>query len=117
MQGAEGLGALYSCIGGNAQTVKFFINEQPGTGKVRSVKFLWNDFTKDIGYGVHADAAMAADWAEHLAAMYAPTEKAKVQDVFRGNKDAVIETTAYVLRYTYHKGPAADERMFVVTQK
>ena len=117
-QASGGLGALYSCIGGKAETVKFFVNEMPNSGgRVKNVKFLWNDYTKNVGEGTHADAAIAKQWAGHLADMYAPTHKAQVMKVFLGNKNAVVESATHVLTYTYSKGPAADERMFVVTKK
>lgn len=116
-QASGALGALYSCIGGRAETVKFFINELPNSGgRVKNVKFLWNDYTKNTGEGVHVDAEIAKEWAGHIANMYAPTQKAEVLKVFLGNKNAVVESATHVLTYTYSKGPAADERMFVVTK-
>lgn len=112
------LGALYSCIGGKAETVKFFVNELPKSGgRVKNVKFLWNDYTKNIGYGVHADSALAKQWVGHLAEMYAPNHKPKVLSVFQGKKNTVVESETHVLTYTFSSGPAADERMYVVTKK
>ena len=117
-QASGDLGALYTCVGGKAETVKFFVNEMPNSGgRVKNVKFLWNDYTKNVGQGTHADAAIAKQWAEYLADLYAPTRKAQVIRIFLGNKNAVVESATHVLTYTYSKGPAADERMFVVTKK
>jgi hypothetical protein len=117
-QASGNLGSLYSCIGGKAETVKFFANEMPNSGgRVKNVKLLWNDFTKNVGEGTHADAAIAKQWAGHLADMYAPTHKTQVMKVFLGNKNAVVESATHVLTYSYSKGSAADERMFVVTKK
>jgi len=117
-QASGDLGALYSCIGGKAETVKFFINEMPNSGgRVKNIKFLWNDYTKNVGEGIHADSAIAKQWAGHLADMYAPAHKEQVLKVFLGNKNAVVQSATHVLTYTYSKGPAADERMFVVIKK
>lgn len=117
-QASGDLGALYSCIGGQAETVKIFVNEMPNSGgRVKNVKFLWNDYTKNVGEGIHADAAVAKQWAGYLAEMYAPSHKAQILKVFLGNKNTVVESATHVLTYTYSKGPAADERMFVVTKK
>lgn len=117
-QASGDLGALYSCIGGKAETVKFFVNEMPNSGgRVKNVKFLWNDYTKNVGDGIHADAAVAKQWAGRLADMYAPTQKVRVMNIFLDNKNAVVESATHVLTYTYSKGPTADERMFVVTKK
>lgn len=117
-QASGNLGALYGCTGGKAETVKFFVNELANSGgQVKNVKFLWNDYTKNVGEGIHADAPLAKQWAGHLADMYAPSQKAQVVRVFFANKNTVIESSTHVLTYTYSKGPAADERMFVVTKK
>lgn len=117
-QASGNMGAMYSCIGGKAETVKFFVNEMPNSsGRVKNVKLLWNDYTKNVGEGIHADAVIAKQWAGHLADMYAPTHKAQVMKAFLGNKNAVVESATHVLTYSYSKGPAADERMFVVTKK
>lgn len=117
-QASGSLGALYSCIGGQAETVKFFVNEQPNSGgRVKSVKYLRNDYTNKTGDGIHADVAIATQWAGYMADMYAPAQKAQVLKAFLGNKNAVVESTTHVSTYTYSKGPTADERMFVVTKK
>lgn len=111
-------GSLYSCIGGKAATVQMFVNEKPNSrGAVSNVKFLWNDYTKNVGDGVHADAAIAKKWAGHLADMYAPDQKKQVLKVFLGKKAAVVHSATHLLTYTYTKGPAVDERMIVVTKK
>jgi hypothetical protein len=117
-QASGDLGALYSCIGGKAETVKIFISEMSNSGgRVKNVKFLWNDYTKDVGEGIHADAAIAKQWAGYLADMYAPNHKTHVLKVFLGNKSTVVESATHVLTYSYSKGPVANERMFVVTKK
>ena len=117
-QASGNLGALYSCIGGKAETVKFFVNELPNSsGRVKNVKFLWNDYTKNTGEGIHADAGVARQWAGLLAEMYAPNQKPQILKAFVGNADKVIESPTHVLTYTYRRGPAIDERMYVVTKK
>ena len=115
---SPGWGRLYSCIGGKEETVKIFTNEESDIkNKVKNVKFLWNDYTKNIGYGIHADAAIAKAWAASVATMYAPLQVEKVLKVFKSKKSTIIESENYILKYTYSVGPAIDERMFVITKK
>ena len=114
-QGA-GLDALYMCIGGHSETVKVFINADDGEVGVHNLKFMWNDWTKDIGYGVHADAAIAKAWLAALATRYAPHQVAEVVDVFFSDRGATIRNDMYVLTYTYRVGPSIDERMIVITK-
>lgn len=117
MAGSSNWGKLYTCITGSAETVKFFINETPGTNKVKNVKFMWNDWSKDTGYGIHADSKMAKAWAATLATMYAPLQVEAVINAFKSNKSRVIKSDDYILEYTFTRGPAIDERLIVVTKK
>lgn len=110
-------GALYSCIGGIGQTVKFFINEKPKTGQVRNIKFLWNDWTKEIGQGIHTDSKIAKSWVSSLATMFAPKQAKEITNTFFGKVNKTIESEHYLLKFTYHVGPAIDERMYIITKK
>lgn len=113
----SGWGALYSCIGGNAETVKFFINEEAGTGKVKNIKFMWNDWTKDKGYGKHTDSKTAKKWIKILAATYAPKKQKEIISTFFSKADKEINDGNYSLKYSYHVGPAIDERIIIITLK
>jgi hypothetical protein len=109
---------LYSCIAGKEETVKVFVNEDPKSrGEVKNVKFLWNDYWRSIGAGTHADAATANAWVGHIAALYGPDKKEEILRLFKGNKDDVVYSKTHILVYTYSRGPAIDERMYVVTRR
>jgi hypothetical protein len=56
---SSGLDALYGCIVGTAQTVKFFINEAEGTGQVKNVTLIWNDWFVVLPRDVAKDAGDA----------------------------------------------------------
>src|SRR5690606_900432 len=77
----SGLDALYICVGGHSETVKVFINAERGDRTVHNLKFMWNDWTRDIGYGVHSDAAIAKAWLAALATRYAPHQVEEVINV------------------------------------
>ena len=115
--GSGSWGALYGCVGGQSETVKFFINEDPSNGQVKNVKFLWNDWTRDGGYGKHADEALARAWASVLGAMYAPRKVDQVLDAFFSSTDTSIDGESHFLKYTYRSGSGIDERMFIVVEK
>ncbi len=72
----DGDGSLYGCIQGKMETVKWFINEIPNSNRVSNVKFMWNDWFKDMGYGLHPDKQEAQKALKVLIKLYAP-EKAK----------------------------------------
>lgn len=104
-----GAGALYSCIGGKEETIKWFINESfKRRGTVRNVKFLWNEFAKDAGYGIGPDRKAALAWAAHLADLYAPTKKPEVLKAFMGKKNLEILAPPFLLNYTFHQGPTSE---------
>lgn len=115
--GSGSWGALYGCVGGLAETVKFFINEDPQNGHVKNVKFMWNDWTRNGGYGLHADKALARAWVAVLGTLYAPRKVDQVLEVFFDDSDTVIEGEGHLLKYTYNSGAGIDERMFVVVEK
>lgn len=111
----DGWGALFSCISGKAETVKFFINEEPGSGKVKNVKFLWNDWFKDRGYGVHADASEADRMVRDLVKLFPSAHDKDLLKAFKGKQAVTREGGGYRFEYTYDRGPAIDERMIIVT--
>lgn len=116
-QGNDYLGDLYGCVGGTAETIKIFVNEIPRTGEVENIKFIWNDWTLDKGYGVHADKQKAKEWLQQFLALYAPDTTKNVAEVFFGSSNDKIETKSRVFQYTYRQGPSVDERKLVVSEK
>lgn len=110
-------GALYGCIQGSAKTVKWFINEIPNTNRVKNVKLMWNDWFKDRGYGIHADKSNAQKALTVLIKLYAPQQGKEIEKAFWGKNERAIETKNFVLKYSYYRGPAIDERLIIVTEK
>lgn len=110
-------GALYGCICGPAETVKFFINEKPKSKETKNVVFIWNDWHEDRGYGIHADQVEAINMLGALVKIYAPTKKEAIFDAFFGDKNQTLETEEFKLIYTYTRGPAIDERKLIVEPK
>lgn len=117
IKGSSFSGELYSCIGGASETVKFFINEKKGTNKVRNVKLMWNDWTKNLGEGMHADEELASKWVSVVAKLYAPDKSDELISTFFSSQEKVIKSGKYSIEYNYHKGPAIDERLFIITAK
>jgi hypothetical protein len=114
---SSGLDTLYGCIVGTAQTVKFFINEAEGTGEVKNVTLIWNDWFVDVGYGIHADKKEAQAFVKAFTKLYAPNMEKKLASIFFSNSNTAVEVGDYQIAYTYSRGPALDQRMFVLTPK
>lgn len=114
---SSGLMALYGCIAGSAETVKFFINEANDAEKVKNVKLMWNDWFVDVGYGKHADKKVAEAYVKVFAKLYAPQMEKKLTSLFFSNSNAVIEVGDYQIAYSYSRGPKIDERLLVLTPK
>jgi tetratricopeptide (TPR) repeat protein len=113
---SDGLGALFGNISGSAETVKFFINEDPQTGRTSSVKFLWNDWSKDIGHGVHADSNEAVVILDAVCALYAAENQSELKRLFWGQENSAIMTQHFNIEYTFHQGPAINERMIRIKE-
>lgn len=112
---SDGWGALFSCISGPAETSKFFINEDLATGKVKSIKFLWNDWFKDVGYGLHADKAVAAKMLASVLTLYPIQQSAELRSAFSAKKNRNFKSESATFEYTFDRGPSIDERMIVIT--
>jgi hypothetical protein len=113
-----GLGALYGCIMGAAETAKVWVNESADRpGVVSNVKVMWNDWTRDIGYGLHADTEEAAILVETVADLYAPALKKDLLDVFFDSENQVIEDSSFRFEYMLSRGPGIDEHLLVITEK
>ena len=68
---------------GTAETAKVWINESAyRPGVVSNIKVMWNDWIRDIGYGLHADEEEAAIMVGTFADIYAPELKDQLLDVF-----------------------------------
>ncbi len=110
----SGLPDLWGCIAPGAEVLKLFVNEGQDGG-VANVKLMWNDWTRDVGYGVHTDGRLALAWASALATRYAPLGVKDVMRAFEGNRPVTIPGEGYVVRYSYDRGPAIDERLLTIT--
>lgn len=116
-EGGGPWGDLFACLGGVHETVKVFVNEEPGTGRVENVKIMWNDYTRDVGQGVHTGASIARAWVAALAVRYAPRQVEAVTNAFFSNRNRIITSQRYRIEYTHSEGPAIDERLLVVTAR
>jgi hypothetical protein len=110
-------GTLYMCIAGKAETAKVFINKDEKTGKVENLKIMWNDWFKDAGYGIHPDKKEATGSINLLGKRLTPALTAQMLKAFEGKATATFSTDAWDVKYTYNRGPAIDERLFVFTPK
>ncbi len=99
------------------ETVKWFINEIPESNQVKNVKFLWNDWFKDVGFEMHSDKEEAQKALKVLIKLYAPEKSKEVYSAFFGDTSKTITSAKFILEYTYDRGPVIDERMVIVTEK
>lgn len=111
----SGLPDLWGCILPGAEVLKVFINED-GSGGVKNVKIMWNDWTRDTGYGVHTDREIAMAWVSAISTIYAPESVEEVMKAFSGDSDVRISGDGYSMSYTYFRGPAIDERLITITK-
>jgi len=112
-----GDGALYGCIGGNAETAKVFVNEDKKSRKVLNVKVMWNDWHKDLGYGVHPDKAEATHFLKAISQQLSPELSAQLLESLEQSSPRSFSSTRWKVAYTYNRGPGIDERLFVFTPR
>ena len=111
-----GLGRLFGCIEGKAQTAKLFVNEKAGKGKVANVQLMWNDWVKNVGHGLHADKPEAKRLLSIVLTRYASQQKQEIEKAFFQNKNRTFNAGRFTLKYSYRRGPAIDERLLVIEE-
>lgn len=107
---------LWGCVALGAEVLKLFVNERQDGG-VANVKLMWNDWTRDVGYGVHTDSRLAMAWASAFATRYAPHAVTDIMVAFEGDRSVTIHGEDYVVDYSYDRGPAIDERLLTITSE
>lgn len=113
---SDGLGPLYGCIAGDAETAKLFVNGMAGGAGTRNIKVMWNQWTQDTGYGVGPDRAEAAKFARRVAQRYAPTLRDNVVAAFMSDVEGEVVFKAEGLTLTVQKstGPMIREHLLTI---
>jgi hypothetical protein len=109
-----GLGALFGCVEGSAETAKLFINEEPGTGRVANVKVMWNDWFQDRGSGIHADYQEAKRLVSVVLERYAPGIAEDVTTAFFARQSVKKSAGQFRVTLTHSRGPAIDEHLLTI---
>lgn len=112
-QASGRFGPLYGCVGGRAKTVKFFLNGKPRSEGMLNAKLMWNDWTKDAGYGIHADSTVAEQWLGYVSEMYSLDEE-RLNAIFFSNQDFEGSNESVRVSYSYSNGPQVDERLLTI---
>jgi hypothetical protein len=114
----QGMPDFWGCMTGPAQTVKVSVNESEiHKGQTESIHMMWNDWTKDIGFGLHADQSLALKWTTAVVRIYAPNQVGAVVAAFKGKANQKFVTPDYLLTYTYEQGPGIGTHLVVITSK
>lgn len=107
-------GRLWSCVLGTAETAKLFVNEKPGGG-IQNIKAMWNDWTREGGFGLHADKAEFHRILLAVSRVYPSLELSEMVALAEGDRAATLRSGSGVTStYTMTAGPKIDERLFVI---
>lgn len=109
-----GLPDLWGCSHPVAEVVKVYVNGGESDG-VENVKLMWDDYTKDVGYGLHADREVAELWLASLLSRYASDAVDRMTEAFNGSEDVRVNVDGIAVEYTYSQGPAIGERLITIT--
>ena len=115
--GDDLVGELYSCVLGDAETAKVFINAYQGDNQVANVKIMWNDWTADVGFGTHADEEVALSTLAAVVDLYAPELTERAILAFMEDQPVEFISGPYYMRYRVAHGPKIDERLLTIEQR
>ena len=117
ISGDELVGELYSCILGEAETAKVFINAYQGGDRVANVKVMWNDWRSDEGFGTHADEEDAFQALAAVMDLYAPELTERAILAFMEDRPVEFISGPYYMRYRVNHGPKIDERLLTIERR
>lgn len=109
-----GMGRLYGCIEGAAETAKLFINEEPDrAGRVKNIKVMWNEWksgTADAG----ADRREVSKLARAVMRRYAANLEDVVVEAYWGQSPKAFESGGIRFEYRWTPGPGINEHLLTV---
>ena len=113
--GSGGFGPLAGCIEGEAETAKLFVNGAAHTKEVKNIKVMWNDWFKDVGYGLHPDKAAAERLLRAVTNRYAPAKTEEIKKAFFQRRQLETEENNLKIVVSHTKGPAIDEHLLTIS--
>jgi hypothetical protein len=108
---------LWGCIAGSAQTVKVSLYERDTSGGVDDIQMEWDDWTADVGYGLHPDKELAYEWLTKVVGQYAPSQIDAAKSAFSDTNNVTFGDDKFRIAYTYRQGPSIGTRMIDITSK
>lgn len=112
-----GQGVLYGCTMGDGQA-KFFINESvKRPGKVSDIKVMWNNYERDLGYGIHTGRDDAVLMVRAFAKLHAPHLEASLAQAFLETEEKTFATDTFAIEYKWTKGFGLNEHLLVATPR
>ena len=107
--GDELVGELYSCVLGEGETAKIFVNAYQGRDSVANVKVMWNDW--------HTDEEVALTALASVMDLYAPELTERAVLAFMEDHPVEFISGPYYMRYRVIHGPKIDERLLTIEQR
>ena len=110
-------GALYICTLGTANTARWFISENPETGRAQNIGLMWFDWKIPTSHGIRADWKETEKALESLIDLYVPAIRNDLKKAFWDSKNEDFTTSDYLIYYTFKEGLQKDERIVVIEEK
>jgi hypothetical protein len=105
---ASVFGNIYGCILGSRETVRVFAERHPRErSRVRSIRFVWEDYHRDGGIPVHADARAAKKSLAKLINILTPQNKDFILSLLSKGEGKWSQRSVEI---SVDKGPTAHTR-------
>ena len=101
-------GNIYGCILGNRETVRVFAERHPRErNQVLNIRFVWEDYHRDVGVPLHADARAAKRALSKLTNILTPQNKDFVLKLLKKGEGKWSRSS---IQISVDKGPTAHTR-------
>ena len=91
------------------------MNGEPGTSRVANIKFMWVDYHKSLGSGARIGRDVFVRNLTAILNIYFRQNGDELARAIGGDQDATIHSGPFTATVSIHKGPAAYERLIVIT--
>ena len=105
---ASTFGNIYGCILGRRETVRVFVERyRRERNRVLNVRFVWEDYHRNVGVPLHAGSRAAKKALIGLAKILAPTKREFILSLLKRGEGVKSRST---IQISVDKGPAAYTR-------
>lgn len=107
----------YTCIGGDAHTIKVTVEGHKDNNQLKQIALVWQEYIKDTGKGLHADKITATMMLNNLIGHYHVEDDKALKDCFLGQSEVYLYNQQFNFVCHYQQGETSNNHKIIITPK